>query len=196
MIEKYEKYLDILGSYLKKYFEQQKPYIHCKEGCSICCETGLYPLTKVESDYLMVGFKALSEIEKQQIYENIKKIKNYRKTIKEGQGYYQCPMLINNRCSIYNYRGIICRSYGLMQFYFDENNIQKYRIPCCASNELNYSEVYDENTETISMEMYTASGIKEEPLSYNLSLKYLLNNEITKNLGIDFGETKSLVDWF
>lgn len=196
MLEKYEKYLDILSSYINKYFEQQKPYIHCKEGCSICCETGIYPLTKVEFEYLSVGFNNLPTDEKAQIYENIKEIKEYRKNITEGPGYYKCPMLINNRCSVYEHRGIICRSYGLMQFYFDDNNIQRYRIPCCASDGLNYSEVYDEKAENISMEMYTKSGIKEEPLSYNLGLKYLLNNEFTKELELDFGESKGLVDWF
>ena len=59
---------------------------------------------------------------------------------------------------------------------------------------MNYSEVYDEVNQKISLEKYNASGIEAEPLAYNLGLKYLLNSEFTS--GIDFGENKSLIDWF
>ena len=35
----------------------------------------------------------------------------------EADFIYECPFLINNRCCVYSYRGIICRTFGLA--YFD-----------------------------------------------------------------------------
>lgn len=194
MIQKYEKYLEFIGSYLKKYFDQQKPYIHCKEGCSICCETGLYPTSKLEFDYLMLGMESLADSEKKQIIDNINQIKIDRQNVTDGIGYYKCPFLLNKKCSVYKHRGIICRTYGLLQITYDKDDKQRYQIPCCVSNGLNYSSVYDEATQSISVTKFAKLGIKEEPLSYNLGLKYLLNNEHTTDL--NFGENKSLIDWF
>lgn len=196
MIEKYEQYLNYLNPKFANYFEQQKPYIYCKEGCSICCETGLYPHSKLEFEYLMIGLNSLPEDKKQQVQDNIKQIKIDRQNITDGKGYYKCPFLLNKSCSIYNYRSMICRTYGLLHFSYDENNKEKFNIPACVANGLNYNQVYDNEKETISAEMYAASGIQEEPLSYNISLKLLLDNSYTQDLGIEFGENKSLVDWF
>ena len=197
MIENYEKYLEILNSYLTKYFDQQKPYIHCKEGCSICCETGLYPLSNLEFDYLTIGFHMLSPEEQRQVKENIKQIKTDRENNKDDEiGYYKCPFLLNKRCSAYKYRGIICRTYGLLHFTTDKDDNQKFNVPCCVSDGLNYSSVYDEEKQMISAEKFSKLGIEEEPLSYNLGLKYLLNNEFTTQLNLTFGENKNLIDWF
>lgn len=194
MIRKYEKYLDFIGSYLEKYFEQQKPYIHCKEGCSICCETGLYPLSKLEFDYLMVGMGLLNDTEKKQVLDNIQQTKKSCKSVDGKDVYYQCPFLLNKRCSVYNHRSIICRTYGLLQFVTDKDDKNSFHIPCCVTEGLNYSSVYDESTQTISVEKFLKLEIKEEPLSYYIGLKYLLDNEYTADL--EFGEVKNLINWF
>ena len=34
MIENYEKYLEFISGKIDGFFEKQKPYIACKEGCS------------------------------------------------------------------------------------------------------------------------------------------------------------------
>lgn len=193
MIIKYIKYIETINSHIQKFFEQQKPYIHCKEGCSICCEKGHYPLTELEYEYVKIGFNNLSLEEKQSIKDKAIKIKMEIQNSQEEKPYYECPFLLNKRCSIYKHRGIICRTYGLLHFYETKDGTQKFNIPCCVSNGLNYSNVYDEEKQTISAEKYKLSNIKEEPLSYNLGLNYLLNNELTKD--ITFGETKALIDW-
>lgn len=190
MIEKYEKYLDILEEYLKKFFEQQKPYIFCKAGCSICCEKGHYPVSELELKYLNLGFSMLED-DKKNIVKN--QIAELKKGIEDPEGYYRCPFLIENCCSIYKYRPLICRSYGLL-YFIDRDDKQHFKIPCCVSNGLNYSNVYDEETKSISGEKFSKLKIKEEPLSYNVSLKYMLDNEFTKE--IEFGEAKKMIDWF
>ncbi|MDD3236692.1 MAG: hypothetical protein PHV37_01170 [Candidatus Gastranaerophilales bacterium] len=192
MIEKYIKYLAELEPHIKKSFDSQKAYIHCKAGCSICCETGHYPMSKLEFDYMKIGLAKLDKVKRDIIIQNISDVKHKlaRPDTENPKGYYCCPFLINKQCAIYNYRGIICRTYGLL--CFTDNG--GYTAPCCVSDRLNYSEVYDIKRQTISKEMFKKSGIKTEPLSFNFSLKYLLDNELTKD--IDFGESKKLIEWF
>ncbi len=198
MIEKYEKYLEIVGSYLDKYFEQQKPYIHCKEGCSFCCECGEYPFTKLEMHYLMSGFLKLDEKTKDKIRQKISNLKEEKqKALEKSEKFlYECPFLIDKKCSVYDYRGIICRNYGLMTMFESKEKKETFQIPYCAEEGLNYSIVFDKKRGTISKKMWEKSGIEQEPLSYNVGLNYLLDNEFTQELNIDFGDQLSLIDWF
>ena len=196
MTEKYKQYLDRISPYIQEYFAQQAPYIFCKEGCSICCEVGLYPFSEIEFKYAMEGFNALKDEQKSKIQKKVKEIKKLKIEPKLKPFMYECPFLLEKKCSIYNHRGIICRSYGLIQFVEDKNGNLFYQIPCCVDSGLNYSQVYDHKKSTISKEMHKNTGIEEEPLSYNVGLKYLLNNEFTEDIGIEFGEQKALIDWF
>jgi len=196
MIEKHEKYLEKIGGYLQKFFAQQEPYIFCKQGCAICCETGQYPFSEIEFQYAMLGYNDLSEEEKSIVQSKIQEIKTAKENSTDEKFLYECPFLINKRCSIYKHRGIICRSYGLAYFVEDENEKLSYKMPCCVNNELNYSNVYDEETGTFSSKRWKETGIEQEPLSYNIGLKFLLNNNMTKELGLEFGEEKALIDWF
>lgn len=201
-MEVYEKYLEIIDAKLAKFFEQQHPYICCKEGCSLCCETGEYPFSKTEFDYLMVGYEQQPDDIKFQIQENIDKIKNEKKAYKDLEAskdqkfLHACPFLINNSCCVYKYRALICRSYGLMSFYQTKEGEQRYKMPFCVSKGLNYSKVYDEDEGTFTTEKWKQSGIEVEPVSYNVSLKYLLDNNLTQYLNLDLKEQKALLDWF
>lgn len=197
MIEKYEKYIELIGNrLLQKYFEQQKEYIHCKEGCSHCCESGQYPFSRVELQYLMLGYNLLSNHEKDIIQKNIERVKEEQEKFDGDVFMHECPFLINKKCSVYNHRGIICRTHGLLFFIKSENGEIRNKIPNCVHLGLNYSSVYDAEKKMISQELWEASGIKEEPVAYNLSLKALMQNGITEELGLDFGESKALIDWF
>lgn len=195
MITKYEQYLDKISGYLQKFFEIQKYYIFCKEGCAICCETGEYPFSELEFQYAMIGYNALSEKEKGLIQAKIKKIKEAKANSNDKKFMYECPFLIDKKCSIYNYRGIVCRSYGLMYYIADEDDKLFYHMPCCVDNGLNYSNVFDQQTGMISAKKWEQTGIEAEPVSYNLGRKYLLNNNMTQELEIEFGEDRALIDW-
>ena len=193
MFEKYELYLFALNQKLLKFFENQKEYICCKSGCCYCCCDGNYPYTKIEAEYLKFGLQRLSPFLQNQIQQKILKIKkeklDWNKDIADF--IYECPLLIDNKCSVYSYRGIICRTFGLA--YFDKNN--KTKVPNCVFKGLNYAKVYDPKTKLISTELYKKEGYKNEPVAFNLSLKFLYDNEITDYIGIDFGEVKPMVDW-
>ncbi len=197
MIENYKLYLQLVDSKLKKFFDAQSPYIKCKQGCSFCCEKGQYPYSELEFVYLMGEFYTLPEDTQLKIKEKIEEIKKEKIEFEknnppETKFYYRCPFLINNLCSVYEYRGVICRTHGLP--YFNEDG--QILIPGCYSRGLNYSEIYDEEEKKFIVENVEKIGHGVEPLAYNLSLKFLLCPEIEENLGIKFGESKALIKWF
>ena len=55
MLQNYEKYLEFLNTKLNKFFEQQEPYIFCKDGCSLCCQNAQFPYSLLEVQYLLKG---------------------------------------------------------------------------------------------------------------------------------------------
>ena len=190
-IQKYRIYLSYLEKKLGEYFKEQSPYIFCKAGCSSCCEKGEYPFTEIEFAYLMLGVQTLSKDIIQKIEANIVKLKKDKKNCRDRKFLHACPFLIDKKCSLYDYRGIICRSHGLA--FFDKN--QKLLVPACVDEGLNYSNVYDFEKRTISSEKYKKSGIEQEPLAHNVGVYYLTKNEITKELGLDFGEIKPMFEF-
>lgn len=202
-MEAYEKYLETINPYLAKFFEQQKPYIFCKEGCSICCEDGEYPVSYTEMQYLMTGYLRLPNLVKIQIQKQLTELKNQKSEFTKEKSetnkekfFHECPFLVNKVCSVYNYRPIICRVYGLMWYYDTKKGERRYNMPCCVYKGLNYSSVYDENEGTFTTEKWKQAGFEVEPVSYNISLKFMLDNNLTKFLKLDLKEQKALLDWF
>ena len=200
----YKAYLTLIHTrMLDKYFEEQKPYICCKAGCSYCCQQGQYPMTEIELSYLMLGYKLLPFDIQLKVRENFEKLKARYDFFKQHHGgtkdhpifMHRCPFLVDNKCSVYDFRAIICRTHGLL-FFVEENGVQKNKIPYCVHYGLNYSNIYDEETETLSDEKMKTLGLTQEPIAYNLGLKTLLKKEITQNFNFEFGEVKALIDWF
>ena len=192
-IKKYEVYLAYLMPKLEKFFQEQSPYICCKEGCSHCCEKGEYPFSELEFAYIMYGSKSLTPQIINELNYNISQIKQAQKNNTTNNKFlYKCPFLINKRCVVYNFRGLICRTHGLA--FFDKNN--KLVVPACVDKGLNYSNVYDFEKQNLSSKKCKELGIKQEPLAHNVGLHFILDNSITNQLKINFGENKSLIDWF
>lgn len=195
----YEKYLEMVDTSLNEFFEQQKPYIFCKEGCSICCEEGEYPFSKLEMEYAMLGYINLNDEEKIIVQKNVEKIKedkkNFKPTAEKKKFMHKCPFLITKRCSIYKYRGLVCRNHGLTAFTKDKDDKTIYQMPHCVNDGLNYSNVYDENTKTLSSAKWKLTGIEIEPVAHNVSRDFLMDNETTKYLELEFGESKALIEW-
>ena len=177
MLKKYERFLKDFYKKLKKYFSQQSEHICCKEGCSGCCEIGDYPFTQLEMMYLMEGFKNLPTETKIQVKNNLMAIKKNRFST---HLFYKCPFLINKKCSVYKYRGLTCRTFGLA-YLIDKKTV---KVPECANEGLCYSKVYKDG------ELVT------EPIKENLSLLKITNSQLAKSHKLEFGESRSLVDWF
>jgi len=177
MLIRYEKFLEEFDKTLDNYFNEHKQYICCKKGCSFCCEIGEYPFSRLEAEYLMKGFLKLSPETQKNIKQNIK-------YLVENKIYtnYKCPFLINKECSLYKYRGLVCRTHGLA--YLD-NGIVK--LPECVNRGLNYSSVYDsENKELII----------ENPIKENLRIDSIFQSSPAKNYKLECGEIRPLIKWF
>lgn len=167
-MQTYIKFLKDFDLKLQNYFNQHKSHIHCKIGCSSCCETGDYPLSQLELEYLMQGYINLENKVKIKVQENIKKME------KGGC----CPFLVEKKCSVYLYRPIICRVHGLA--YLCKDN--KVKVPYCVNDNKNYSDVYEKG------------GIRINPVTENLDTPNVLKDfdygEI-RNL-FDWIKTKTL----
>lgn len=132
----FKDFLQELDKKLSSYCEKHKTHIHCKAGCSLCCEKGDYPVSQLELEYMMQGFIALDNETKIKIQNNIKAME------KGGV----CPFLLDKKCSIYTFRPIVCRVHGLA--YLCREKVVK--VPYCVNLGKNYTKVFDNGTITIN----------------------------------------------
>jgi len=192
MLNNYTYYLKFLDQKLQKFFESQTPFIFCKEGCAHCCKNSQFPYSLTEMKYLLSAIETLE-------HDTITKIENnLQKTLDKKQKYrgkkfkYDCPFLINDKCSVYNYRGVICRTFGLM------TNVEGVGIkaPFCSHKGLNYSNVLNLKKRTISPRKFKKLKTNKEPLGFNIGYKYLIDTAFEKEFGFQFGPVKPLIDWF
>lgn len=191
MIVNYLKYLNMLDDKLKQFFLNQKSYIFCKKGCAKCCKNAQYPFSEIEFQYLLTGYFALPNEIKQQICLNIKQIIAEKNQKNENNFTYECPFLLNNTCTVYKYRGIMCRTFGLLNAVEGIGS----EVPFCALDGLNYSNVYDRKNQKISRKMFEQLNIKEEPIAYNIKYKFLTSQEFGNGYGFKFGQVKPLIQW-
>ena len=192
MIENYIVYLKYIDTKINDFFKRQKPYIMCKKGCAMCCKNAQIPYTKIEMDYLMLGAWNLPDEQKRQVAENVKKVLKQKEEYKGDDFRYDCPFLIDNVCSVYDFRGIICRSFGLMTVGKDG----RIKVPFCCFQGLNYSNVMEDNCNKISSEKFKKLGYKEEPVAFNVNYEFLTDPDFEKGFHFEFGEKKPLIDWF
>ena len=179
MLKEYEEFLKDFDSIISQLFENQKKYVKCHKGCSLCCEIGEYPFSQLEMMYIMEGFKKLPVDLRKQIKNNLDNVKNNRHS---EHFYYQCPFLIDKKCAVYKYRGITCRTFGLA--YLIDKRTKQVKIPQCSNEDLNFSKVFDGNEISI------------EPIKENLDLPSVIDSKLAKSHKLEFGEIRSLVNWF
>lgn len=175
MIERYKKFLEKFDKRIDRYFEEQCEYIKCRQGCSFCCEIGEYPFSRLEIEYLMQGIIRLSTEEKKIIRENIKQLK------KQNPRMYKCPFLINSNCSVYPYRGIVCRTHGLAWYDGD-----KIKLPYCVNIGLNYAKVFDRKTGEVFI---------PEPIKEHLRIDSVLRSRQAEEYELECGEIRPLIKW-
>ena len=192
-MENYQLFLYYLNKKLDSLFEEQKPYIFCKKGCAKCCNNAEFPYSKLEAAYIKTGFIKLDNKIRDVVIENIAKIKKEKIEFNGDKFLYTCPFLIDNVCCVYNYRGIICRTFGLITDYDD--NIAN--IPFCHRYGLNYSNVFDNEKNKITKEKWLQSGIETEPHGFNdITYDVLTSKDYEEKFDIKFEEKKPLIDWF
>lgn len=191
-MEHYINYLKFLDEKLSTFFKSQKPYIFCKSGCAMCCQNAQFPYSLTEMKYLLSGIEKLDEPTQAKIESNLQETLHKRQKYKGKKFLYDCPFLIDNACSLYGYRGVLCRTFGLMTTYEDG----KLKAPFCCFKGLNYSNVLNLKTKTVSPLKFKKLGVKEDPCGFNVSYKFLSDPEFEQEFDFKFGDKKPLIDWF
>ncbi len=198
MLDNYVLYLGYMTNKIQTFFNDQKEYIFCHKGCSKCCKNAQFPYSEIEFKLIFEGLKTLSPDIRLQVLNKVDEIiiDKQKNNIEspDNKFRYTCPFLINDECSVYYYRGLICRIFGLMSFLPNEDKVPL--IPFCAYEGLNYSNVLDKENDKISDILYKQTNIKVEPVAYNIDYKTLINEDTAKGFGFKFGEVKPLIDWF
>lgn len=192
MIENYVLYLEFLNEKLEKFFNSQSPYIFCKKGCAKCCKNAQFPISAVELKYLLSGVVELDDEKQIQIEKNLKAVTERKAKFKGKKFLYDCPFLIDDACSVYEHRGVVCRAFGLMTNTEDN----KVCAPFCCHNGLNYSNVLNLRAKTISLRKFKKLNTKLEPLGFNVRYSYLSDVDFENSFHFKFGEKKALIDWF
>lgn len=182
MIDRYNKYLEIIDTKLNHMFAKQAPFIKCKKGCSYCCKDGEYPMSELEYINLMFCYNTLPNDIKGKINQNIDKLIEQNK-----QKFYECPFLIDNACSVYKARPLICRTFGLISYHESGKN----KMPFCIDLGLNYADVRDEETGMLTKCAQDGTA----PTAYNIDRRTLRDREMEKLFDIIFGEDKSMIEW-
>lgn len=185
-MENYKKFLESVDGDIKKIFEFQKEYLFCKEGCAHCCKQGDFPMSELEFKYLMLEYEKLPQKIKEKIELNIKEVKKGDTTS------YICPFLINDKCTVYKNRPLVCRTFGVLT----EDAQGNPSFPFCTTLGLNFSQIYNEEEKHLSFELYKKGGFKNFPKVFRLSNKVIMNLPLTKELNIDFGKAKKMIDFF
>ena len=120
--------------------ERYKAHLECRAGCSGCCHHHL-SIFPVEAAAVKSAIQALP-----QDIKNI--VQQQAKTISEQEARGEsvaCPLLVNDKCSIYDSRPIICRTQGLPLLYeAEDGNLEVDFCPLNFTAE-NATEALEEN---------------------------------------------------
>lgn len=189
----YKKYLNTIQKTLDGFFEEQKEYISCHKGCAHCCKRGTYPYTRVEIDYLLLGLFKLEKKIQQGVVQRIRELKEQYQNCEDKKNFmHRCPFLGDDDiCTVYEFRGLICRTFGLLNSMDDD----RIAMPFCQSLGLNYSKIYDPETKTFKEDLIKKHGYKTVPKTYDLRFKTLMSEDIFVDEKIDFGEIKAMMEW-
>jgi len=147
LIEQFYLLLDCICNLIQKLHSN----IQCFHGCNLCCrEYALVSIYEEEWKLLKLALDELDTSSKILIKNKVKNILNNNLSLKDGilddnlEKYknFECPLLINEKCSVYHYRPYKCRTHGY--FYNDiiesPNNPNKdyiiYNMPYIDDNRL------------------------------------------------------------
>ena len=192
MLENYLTYLVFLNNKLTKFFASQTQFIFCKKGCARCCKNAEFPYSEIELKYLLYGFLRLDKDTQNKIEANIKRVVDEKSQFNGSTFLYDCPFLIDDVCSVYDYRGIICRTFGLLTKGTDD----RVKVPFCCYQGLNYSNILNKKTKKLSQAKIKKLKLVDEPVGFNISYQFLTDPDFENSFGFKFGRKRPLIDWF
>lgn len=143
--------------------------INCRESCCDCCNN-VFNISIIEGYYLQQGFKELSPDVKDKVINNILNIKAAIENNPENKETIKCPLLSEQKCTLYNFRPIVCRTFGYPML--EERTGQ---IATCPKN---FTSMRDRE--------YTLKTISTGLISANC---VVLSQFLLKELGKDFPDS-------
>ena len=71
----------------------------------------------------------------------------------------------------------------------------KPAFPFCAALGLNFSQIYDKENKHLSDELVDKGNFKIYPKIFRLNNRVFMNLPLAKELNLDFGEDKKMIDF-
>lgn len=160
----YKKLRDEVDNLCDSLLQKHQSFMQCHEGCSMCCQS---------FKILPVEFHAIQE-------ELMGRDIQINQNTKPGE----CKFLINNRCSIYKRRPVICRTHGFPLARLNEDE-EAYEIFYCELNFIKFSldkfnnkNVYFEEENSVKLFELNKEFIKHFKQKKYDSLELLKVNEL------------------
>lgn len=107
--------------------ERYANHLVCRAGCSACCRHHL-SVFKVEADILREAIGRLPEDLRERIRrqsEDVDRLEALGEPV-------SCPLLVDDRCAVYESRPLICRTQGLPLLF--ENEEDEQEVDFCPLN--------------------------------------------------------------
>jgi Fe-S-cluster containining protein len=116
MFDEYTNLVADIDSLAARLTKRYRPHLVCRAGCSGCCGHDLSAF-EVEADTVRTALQALPAELRQRLAKQAREVQE-----RNAKGeLVACPLLVNNRCLIYEARPIICRTQGLPLLYRAED---------------------------------------------------------------------------
>ena len=137
---KYQQLIAAVDQLTAQLNERYKAHLQCRAGCSGCCHHHL-SIFPVEAAAVKIAIQALPQDTKNIIQQQANDILE-----QEAKGNpVACPLLVDDKCSIYDSRPIICRTQGLPLLYeAEDGNLEVDFCPLNFTAE-NATEALEEN---------------------------------------------------
>ncbi len=147
------KYLEICDEVEREFRRAKRLHgdrIHCGPGCSDCCGQ-LFQITEVEAAYISRGFRKLDAARQARLREKAEEYLRRRQELRTASGEPEswgalppagtrlpCPALEDGLCTIYEYRPLVCRRFGMPIYNPDSG-----RLSACELNFKDGEEIHD-----------------------------------------------------
>jgi Fe-S-cluster containining protein len=116
--------------------------IQCRAGCAQCCEQ-LFQITEIEAGLISIGVARMEAAVRERLRQRAEEYLSSRAALRTASGEREqwgklppegtrlaCPALEEGVCTIYEYRPLICRKFGMPIFNPDRPD----RVMACELN--------------------------------------------------------------
>ncbi|MCA9807640.1 MAG: YkgJ family cysteine cluster protein [Cyanobacteria bacterium HKST-UBA06] len=128
---------DVLDRHVAGLAQRYADQMACRKGCWSCCRD-TFSISLVEGVILLEGLVVLAQTNRQRAQKVLEQLQA------PPTGY--CPLLIDGACSVYAYRPVVCRAYGLLVK-------AKAQISSCL---LNFNRLADDEIAVLELDPFNA----------------------------------------